>query len=83
MRRDQFLALMETVMRAREEEIVCSTFFEWLPRYVDLVVAASGGADPSAEPPARAMPEVAQHIAQCAECAEAYHLLREMTSLEG
>jgi hypothetical protein len=82
MRRSEFLALMETVMRAREQEIVCSTYFERLPRYVDLVAAASG-ADPSAEPPARAMPEVAQHIAQCAECAEAYHLLREMTSLDG
>ena len=78
-----FLALMGTVMRAREDEIVCSTFFERLPRYVDLVAAAADAAFPPVEPPARAMPDVAQHIAQCAECAEAYHLLREMVSLDG
>jgi hypothetical protein len=83
MRRDGFLTVMGTVMRAREQEIVCSTFFERLPRYVDLVTAASDAAVPPAEPPARVMPDVAQHISQCAECAEAYHLLSEMTSLEG
>jgi hypothetical protein len=83
MRRDQFLAVMDTVMRAREQEIVCSTFFERLPRYVDLVMAASDPRSIPAEAPARAMPDVAQHIAQCAECAEAYQVLREMVSLEG
>ncbi len=83
MKRDQFLALMETVMRAREQEIVCSTFFERLPRYVDLVTSAAASAVILAEPPARVMPDVAQHIAQCGECAEVYRLLREMVALEG
>jgi len=54
----------------------CSEFFELLPRYVDVVLA---GGDPATEP----LPDVAHHMAQCQECAEACEaLLRVARSAE-
>ena len=70
----QFLELVRAIFDTREDEIVCSEFFELLPRYVDLVLAT---ADASRQP-AEALPRVAHHILQCAECAEAYEALLEI-----
>jgi hypothetical protein len=76
MRRDQFLQLLRSIFRAREQEMPCSEFFELLPRYVDGILA---GGNPATEP----MPHVAHHMAQCAECAEACEaLLRVARSAE-
>jgi hypothetical protein len=66
----QFLG---TIFETRETELVCSEFFERLPRYVDLV--ASSGAPGAAQ---SAFPQVAQHIAQCMECGEEYQALLEV-----
>jgi hypothetical protein len=82
--RARFLGLLRTIFSAQEEEIACSEFFELLPRYVDLILAAgdgptAGDAARQAEHSAAAtLPEVAQHIAQCAECAEVYSALLEV-----
>ena len=71
----QFLELLRAIFDTRDDEIVCSEFFELLPKYVDLVLAtadASGLGEP-----AEALPQVAHHILQCSECAEAYEALLE------
>ncbi len=74
----QFLELLRAIFDTREDEIVCSEFFELLPRYVDLVLATADAPRQPLGQPADALPQVAQHIAQCAECAEAYEALLEI-----
>jgi hypothetical protein len=72
----QFLELLRAIFDTRDDEIVCSEFFELLPEYVDLVLAtadASGLGEP-----AEVLPQVAHHIRQCSECAEAYEALLEI-----
>jgi hypothetical protein len=79
----RFVELLRGIFGAWEEEIVCSEFFELLPRYVDLVLAA---ADPSRRrvgQPAEVLPQVAHHIDQCSECAEAYEALLEVERSSG
>lgn len=84
MKREDFLHLIRSIFGAQEKEMLCSEFFELLPRYVDLVLA---GEDPSKrgwahwkEPrppglPELKLPQVAHHMAQCPECGEAYEAL--------
>jgi hypothetical protein len=74
----RFLELLRSIFDAREEEIVCSEFFELLPRYVDLVLAAADASRPQLGQPAEVLPQVAHHIVQCSECAEAYQALLEI-----
>ncbi len=78
MNRERFLGLLRAIFGTTEEEIVCSEFFELLPRYVDLVLAAADAPRQPLGQPADALPQVAHHIAQCAECAEAYEALLEI-----
>ena len=68
------IRFLDTIFETRETEIVCSEFFELLPRYVDLV--ASSGAPGASQ---LAFPQVAQHIAQCMECGEEYQALLQVT----
>jgi len=74
MDRAALIRLLGTIFETRENELVCSEFFELLPAYVDLV--ASSGVPGAAQ---SAFPQVAQHIAQCLECAEEYQALLEVT----
>jgi anti-sigma factor RsiW len=75
MKRERFLGLLKSVYGAHEdEEMGCSEFFELLPRYVDVVLDASPDAS------AAELPQVAHHIEQCPECAEAYRALVEMAA---
>jgi hypothetical protein len=74
----QFLELLRAIFDTREDEIVCSEFFELLPRYVDLVLAVPDASGPRLGEPADVLPHVAHHILQCAECAEAYEALLEI-----
>jgi hypothetical protein len=61
---EAFRHLIESVTGAQEEELMCSRFFELLPRFVDLRLS-SGAAE-------AALPEVAHHMRQCPECHEVY-----------
>jgi hypothetical protein len=72
------LQLLRAVFDTREDEIVCSEFFEALPRYVDLVLATADASRLQLGQPAEALPQVAHHIQQCSECAEAYEALLEI-----
>ena len=74
----QFLKLLGAIFATREDEIVCSEFFELLPTYVDLVLATPDASPLQFGRPAEALPQVAQHILQCSECAEAYEALLEI-----
>jgi hypothetical protein len=74
----QFLEFLRVIFATREDEIVCSEFFELLPRYVDLVLATPDASRLHLGQPAEALPQVAQHILQCSECAEAYEALLEI-----
>ena len=69
----QFLELLRAIFETRDDEIVCSEFFELLPQYVDLVLATA-----DASRLATVLPQVAHHILQCSECAEAYEALLEI-----
>jgi hypothetical protein len=68
------IRFLGTIFETRAMEIVCSEFFELLPRYVDLV--ASSGAPGASQ---LAFPQVAHHLAQCAECGEEYQALLQVT----
>jgi hypothetical protein len=80
----RFVHLLRTIFNAQDGEVACSEFFELLPRYVDLVLAAGAGRSGSdalrqgERAAAAALPQVAQHIAQCAECGESYAALLEV-----
>jgi hypothetical protein len=74
----QFLELLRAIFDTREDEIVCSEFFELLPKYVDLVLATTEASQPRLGPPADILPKVAHHILQCSECAQAYEALLEI-----
>lgn len=76
MKRERFVQLLKSVYGAREEEMGCSEFFELLPRYVDAVLDAPPDAS-TAE-----LPQVAHHIEQCPECAEAYRALLEIARID-
>ena len=68
-KRDAFLEFLRSVFDAYEREMVCSEFFEALPRYVDWVVAGRSG------PVDERLTSVEHHIGQCKECREAYEAL--------
>jgi hypothetical protein len=72
------LELLRGIFGAREEEIVCSEFFELLPRYVDLALATVDTSRRRVGQPTEVLPQVAHHIVQCSECAEAYEALLEV-----
>lgn len=78
MNQAQFLELLRVIFDSREDEIVCSEFFELLPTYVDLVLAAADVSPLQRGQPTEALPQVAHHIRQCAECAEVYEALLEI-----
>ncbi len=64
MRRVQFEQFLTSVFAAQEHELLCSGFFDRLPRFVD---RQAGGDDPAAIDP-----EVQHHLGQCPECHEVY-----------
>ena len=74
----QFVELLRAIFDTKDDEIVCSEFFELLPRYVDLVLATPDALRLQLDQPAEALPQVAHHILQCSECAEAYEALLEI-----
>lgn len=65
---------MKQVRDTEDEEIDCSACLDQIAQYVDIELA-SGDA-------ARAMPQVGQHLSQCAVCHEEYQLLQALARLE-
>jgi hypothetical protein len=62
-----FEQFVQSIFRAEEQELLCSEFFQQLPRFVDL---QAGGGDPQAS-----LPAVHHHLGQCPECREVFDAL--------
>jgi hypothetical protein len=70
---EKFQQLIRSIFVVKDEEILCSKFFDILPRFVDLQVA---GKDVN-----MLFPEASHHLHQCPECNEVYQtLLRTVLS---
>ncbi len=65
---------MRLVYDAREDEILCSEFFDLVSQYVDREVAG--------EPVADQMPQVKYHLEHCRVCGEEYAVLRDLARME-
>jgi hypothetical protein len=75
MKQKDFTRLIDTIFATKSgDEMLCSEYFDELPRYVDLEVA---GQDVAA-----LLPEVKHHMHQCRECEEAYFALLELVGKE-
>jgi hypothetical protein len=75
MKQKNFFRLIDTIFATRSgDEMLCSEYFDELPRYVDLEAA---GQDAAA-----LLPEVKHHMHQCHECEEVYLALRKLVRNE-
>jgi hypothetical protein len=70
MKQKDFARLIDTIFAVKGEEMICSEYFDKLPRYVDLEVAG--------EDAAALMPGVKHHMHQCPECEEVYLALLKL-----
>ena len=71
---EKFKWLIRSIFAVREEEMLCSEFFEILPRYVDLQVAG--------EDADTVFPDIRHHLYQCPECNEVYQALLKAVQSE-
>ncbi len=67
MNRRKFRQLIQSIFAVKDEEMLCSEFFDILPRYVDLQVARKDAS--------KLFPGVSHHLQQCPECKEVYEAL--------
>jgi hypothetical protein len=75
MKQKDFTRLIDTIFAAKSgDEMLCSEYFEELPRYVDLEVAGQNAA--------AMLPEVKHHMHQCPECEEVYLALLKLVGKE-
>jgi hypothetical protein len=70
----KFENFVRKIKNTQEVEINCSTCLDLISEYVDLDLATGKAAE--------GMPQVKQHLGQCAVCHEEYELLRELAWLE-
>ena len=64
---DKFKWLIRSIFAVQAKEMLCSKFFDILPRYVDLQLERK-----DAE---KVFPDVSHHLHQCPECNEVYQAL--------
>lgn len=74
MKRDEFKQLILSVFATKDEEILCSEFFDSLPRFVDLQL--------SGQDAATLLPHVNHHLYQCPECNEVCNALLQAARSE-
>lgn len=74
MRKDRFERWLKNIHHTREHEISCSECFDQVSHFVDVELAG--------EDAAGRMPQLPQHLGQCAACREEYETLRELRRLE-
>jgi predicted anti-sigma-YlaC factor YlaD len=70
----KFKWLIRSIFAVQETEILCSKFFNILPRYVDLQLE-----ERDVE---KMFPEVSHHLHQCPECNEVYQALLQAVQSE-
>lgn len=71
---EKFKWLIRSIFAVREREMLCSEFFEILPRYVDLQLAG--------QEVDKLFPQLTHHLHQCPECDEVYQALRKAVQSE-
>jgi hypothetical protein len=74
MKPEKFKQLIQSVFAVKNEEILCSEFFEQLPRFVDLQISKGDAAE--------LLPDVSHHLHQCPECDEIYQSLLQAAESE-
>ncbi len=74
MKNNRFQNWLRNIYQTQEEEISCTECFDLVSSFVELEL--SGGN------PAAKMPQVVQHLRQCAACREEYETLRDLRRLE-
>jgi hypothetical protein len=71
---EKFKWLIQSIFGVRNKEMLCSEFFEIVPRYVDLQLAG--------EDADKLFPELSHHLHQCPECDEVYQALLKAVQSE-
>jgi hypothetical protein len=71
---EKFKWLIRSIFAVQNKEMLCSEFFEVLPRYVDLKVAG--------EDADKLFPNLSHHLHQCPECDEVYKALLKAVESE-
>jgi hypothetical protein len=65
---------LQNIYKTQDEEISCSECFDLVSHFVDVEL--------SGEDAAARMPQLKQHLDQCAACHEEYETLRDLARLE-
>jgi hypothetical protein len=71
---EKFKWLIRSIFAVQDKEMLCSEFFDILPRYVDLQLAG--------EDADKLFPELSHHLHQCPECDEVYQALLKAVESE-
>jgi hypothetical protein len=66
--------LIQSIFTVQNKEMLCSEFFEILPRYVDLQLMG--------EDADKLFPKFSHHLHQCPECDEVYQALLKAVQSE-
>jgi len=74
MNRNRFQTWLRNIFETREVEISCTECFDLTSQFVEL---ETSGQDAAAE-----LPQVKQHLQQCAACRADYETLRDLVLLE-
>jgi hypothetical protein len=73
-KKDRFERWLKNIHETQQEEISCSECFDSVSHFVEVELA---GKDPALQ-----MPQLKQHLDQCAACREEYETLRDLARLE-
>jgi hypothetical protein len=71
---NRFERWLKNIYHTQDEELSCSECFDAVSRFVEMELA---GEDAAAK-----MPQVKQHLDQCAACRQEYETLRDLQRLE-
>ena len=74
MKKDRFERWLKNIHQTQEQEISCSECFDQVSHFVDVELS---GQDATGQ-----MPQLRQHLDQCAACREEYETLRDLRRLE-
>jgi len=70
---DRFERWLQNIYNTQDEEISCSECFDLVSHFVEVEL--------SGEDPVTKMPQLKQHLDQCAACREEYETLRDLGRL--
>ena len=71
---EKFKRLIRSIFAVKDKEMLCSKFFDILPRYVDLQLEG--------KEVDKLFPEISHHLHQCPECNEIYQALIQVIQSE-